>query len=121
MNFVKFGLFAFLIGFFETVSAEIPLSSNRTEKILSEVLKQTQNDETRLMLKTLYRTSPTQKTQLLSSHCAYPGASMKITCTYQIGTDDLTDDDSGWGSVYELSVEVIEGRVVSELLTLIAG
>lgn len=48
-----------------------------------------------------------------------------VSCDIEIGTDDLTDDDSGWGTIKRVTVDgvMIEGqlKVRAATLFLIAG
>lgn len=43
------------------------------------------------------------RASILSFVCKYRGRSSMVDCSITIGTDNLLDDDEGWGSIYEIN------------------
>lgn len=64
------------------------------------------------------------RSSITSFSCAREGYN-GVSCDIEIGTDDLTDDDSGWGTIKRVTVDgiMVEGnmKIRAATLFLIAG
>ena len=63
-----------------------------------------------------------QRVSVLKATCEVGKVTTSRTCTIRIGTDDLNDNDSGWGSVLDINFEQSQkGKVLKADLLGIVG
>ncbi len=63
-----------------------------------------------------------QRVSVLKASCELGKVTTSRTCTIRIGTDDLNDDDRGWGSVLDIKFEQSQkGTVLKASLSGVAG
>ena len=63
-----------------------------------------------------------QRVSVLKATCEVGKVTTSRTCTIRIGTDDLNDNDSGWGSVLDINFEQTQkGTVLKARLSGVAG
>ncbi len=121
MKFVAAILSVLIVG--QVASAQMEMSKSETAVILAKTMAMANEGSLEKELLTSLLNSQTyeNRVSLTSSTCAYVGRSLIQECTFNIGVDNLNDDDNGWSTIYKLDVKAIGGEVTSLKLDVVAG
>lgn len=121
MKFVAAILSVLTVG--QVASAQMEISKSDSAVILAKTLAMTKDGslEKELLTSLLSSQSYENRVSLTNSSCAFVGRSLIQNCQFDIGVDNLNDDDNGWSTIYRLEVKAINGEVTSLKLEGLAG
>lgn len=110
------------LGIGNSAFAQTAASDEQAASVLVQTYIQVDAGELKdLLAAVLIGQSYESRVSVMSAKCNYVGRSMILNCIYQIGVDDMTDDDNGWGMIYQLEVQSVNNHVSSAILEGIAG
>lgn len=111
--------------FTNVASAQSALSKADTASMLVKALSKAKAGTTEhdLLSGILSGQSYEQRISITESQCNFVGRSLIVECAITVGTDDMNDDDSGWGTLYRLDIRGLHDNDTVESVTasVIAG
>ncbi len=103
---------------------EVKLSESSKASALGQIAdKNLAGKEATLLIKSILSGQAYEnRVSIIDTICNKPSKSLLTTCNVQIGTDDMNDDDNGYGDVYGLRYLLdSKGTVIKASFSLIAG
>ena len=106
-------------------SLSVPLSAKSAGALLGQasISRHIEPYQQEMLQKILLGQSYENRLSIISSACSVQAKFRLRTCTFEIGSDNLNDDDSGWGTVYRLWIQTEDDsdHMIAVKMEMIAG